>query len=398
MCGEIRGLWLMVPCLAALAAWPLMAAEEKKEPADAPAAEKTNQEKPTEEKPSGEKTTEEKTSEEKKEEEKVDPFIVPEGTPEELVEYIDKVRKTPLENPQMVVKARRALRRAAEHIIAAQPEEKQMTHAVQLKMQLLGDQEQLAGFAEELKEDGHEKYARMVRNFGLQIELAKTERQDPRNQKKAIGDVLRFLEESPPEQADSGLALMAGKMAELTGDNQYASEVYRSAAKAFAAGKDEKLAEFARTLAGTSRRLALLGNEIRIEGRLLDGGTFDWSKYAGKVVLVDFWSTWSGSSVADLSKMKKYYDRYHDKGFDIVGISCDQRLADLEKFVKKRDIPWAIVYGKDKPSPSVAYYGVTDIPTKILVGRDGKVMLLNARGLKLKEELLKLFGPAEKKK
>lgn len=389
---------MMVPCLAALAAWPLMAAEEKKEPADAPAAEKTNQEKPTEEKPSGEKTTEEKTSEEKKEEEKVDPFIVPEGTPEELVEYIDKVRKTPLENPQMVVKARRALRRAAEHIIAAQPEEKQMTHAVQLKMQLLGDQEQLAGFAEELKEDGHEKYARMVRNFGLQIELAKTERQDPRNQKKAIGDVLRFLEESPPEQADSGLALMAGKMAELTGDNQYASEVYRSAAKAFAAGKDEKLAEFARTLAGTSRRLALLGNEIRIEGRLLDGGTFDWSKYAGKVVLVDFWSTWSGSSVADLSKMKKYYDRYHDKGFDIVGISCDQRLADLEKFVKKRDIPWAIVYGKDKPSPSVAYYGVTDIPTKILVGRDGKVMLLNARGLKLKEELLKLFGPAEKKK
>ncbi len=393
MCGAIKGLWLMVLCLAALAAWPLMAAEGKKEPADTPVAEKPNQEKPTDE-----KTTEEKTSGEKKEEKKADPFIVPEGTPEELKSYIEKTRKTRLENPQMVVKARRALGRAAEHIIAAQPEEKEMMYAVQLKMQLLHGREQLAGFVEELKEDGHEKYARLVRNYGLRVELAKTERQDPRNQKKAIRHALRFLEESPPELADRGLALMVGKMAKLTGDNQYASKVYRSAAKAFAASKDEKLVEFAQTLAGTSRRLALPGNEIRIEGRLLDGSTFDWSKYKGKVVLIDFWSTWSGSSVADLRKMKKYYDRYHDKGFDIVGVSCDQRLADLEKFVKKRDIPWAIVYGKDKPSPSVAYYGITDMPTKILVGRDGKVIRLNARGLKLKEELLKLFGPAEEKK
>ncbi len=388
MGGAIKGLWLMVPCLAALAAWPLMAAEGKKEPANAPAAEK----------PTDEKTTEEKTSEKKKEEKKADPFIVPEGTPEELKSYIEKVRKTRLENPQMAVKARQALGRAAEHIIAAQPEEKEMMYAVQLKMQLFSGQEQLAEFVEELKEDGHEKYARLVRNYGLRIELAKTERQDPRNQKKAIGDVLRFLEESPPELADRGLALMAGKMAELTGDNKYASGVYLSTARAFAVGKDEKLAEFARTLAGTSRRLALPGNEIRIEGRLLDGSDFDWSKYKGKVVLVDFWSTWSGSSVADLRKMKKHYDRYHDKGFDIVGVSCDQRLADLEKFVKQRDIPWAIVYGKDKPSPSVAYYGITDIPVKILVGRDGKVIRLNARGLKLKKELLKLFGPAEEKK
>ena len=55
-----------------------------------------------------------------------------------------------------------------------------------------------------------------------------------------------------------------------------------------------------------------------------------------------------------------------------------------------------MVYGKDKPSPTVEYYGITNIPETIIVGRDGKVIMLHARGSKLKGELIKLFGPAEK--
>lgn len=404
MCGAIKGLWLMVPCLAVLAAWPLMAAERKQEPADAPvnkpvekpAAEKPSEQRPVDQKASKQKPAGQKPTDKKAKEPNL--FIVPEGTPEELKTYIKKVRKTRLKTQLRMLKARWAIARAAEHIIAAQPEEKDMTYAVRLKMSLLRDQEQLAKFADELQENGHEKYARMVRNFGLRVELAQVERQEPQNRKKAIENALKFLDELPPDLDDAGLALMAGKMAELTGDNRYASEVYLSAAKSFAVCKDEKLIEFTRTLAGTSRRLALPGNEMMIRGTLLGGGNFDWSKYEGKVVLVDFWTTWSGSSVAGLSKLKKYYDRYHDKGFDIVGISFDQRLADLEQFVQKRDIPWAIVYGNDKPSPSVAYYGIKDKPTKILIGRDGKVIMLKARGLKLKKELLRLFGPAVDKK
>lgn len=406
MHNTIRGLIVMVALSAVSTAWPLSAAEENEKPTQAPVAEelveKPLAEKPAEQPSVGEKPAKKKPAGEQADEKKKpkvpDPFIVPEGTPEELRAFISKIRKTRIKTALMMLKARRAMMRAAEHIIAAQPEEKEMIYAVQLKSQIIANREYLDEFAEQLKEDGFDRYARMVRNIGLQIELAKSERIEPENRKKTIEEVLKFLAESPPDPTDARLALMAGNMAEMTGDDRYASEVYFSAARSFALSKDKELAEFAQTLLGTSRRLALPGNEIEIKGLLLDGEKFDWSKYEGKVVLIDFWSTWSGTSVAELRKIKKYYDRYHDKGFEIVGVSCDKQPEELKKFVAAREIPWPIVYNKDKPSPSVKYYGITKIPTKILVGRDGKVISLNARGQKLKQELIGIFGPAKDKK
>ena len=407
MCGITKGLCWLVPCLAALTALPLPAAEEKREtrPAAAakPDAETASPRKPAEAKPTEANPSEPKQKLKKptlpKKGDTPDPFVVPEGTPPELAEYINKVRRTRLSNMQMLMKLRIALYRAAEQIIAAQAGEKEMTLAVQIKMQLMPDPEHLAEFTAELKSLGQERYARMVRNFGLMIDLAKAEEEKGlKEQKAAIESAVRFLNEAVPHEEDARLALMAGKLAEMTGDSQYASKVYRSAAKPLALCKDEKLAEIGRTLAGISRRLALPGSEIKIEGRLVGGGDFDWSRYKGKVVLVNFWSTYNGSSVAELSKLKKYYERYRAQGLEIVGVSCDQRLADLEKFVQERNIPWAVVYGKDKPSPTVEHYGITNIPETIVVGRDGKVIMLHARGSKLKGELIKLFGPAEERK
>jgi len=123
-----------------------------------------------------------------------------------------------------------------------------------------------------------------------------------------------------------------------------------------------------------------------------------WDALKGTVVVLEFWATWCGPCVQEIPNMKKNYELYHDKGFEIVGLSCDHKLEDLEKFVKERKIPWAIVFGDGKPSPTVSYYGIMGIPTMILVGKDGKVLSLNARGEELNKELEKLLGPVEEKK
>jgi len=367
-----KGVWLLALCLVTTVAWPVLAAEEGKKSGDAPAAEKSDVE--------------------------VDPFVVPDGAPKELMEYIKKLVSTPIKSADAMAKTRESILKAAEKILAAKPSDEEMEFAVQAKMNMLKDPEKLAAFAEELKKAGREKFARQVRGFAMQLELRGSSVASPEKLKVLVNKVVKFLKEAPPQPSEVMLAFTAGRLAEATDDNQFATDAYSSFAKIFTASDNAKLKELAQMFEGVVRRLNLLGNEITIEGVLLGGEKFDWSKYAGKVVLVDFWATWCGPCVGEIPSMKKCYELYHDKGFDIVGLSCDRNLADLEKFVKEKEIPWAIVYGDGKPSPTVSYYGIMGIPTMILVGKDGKVVSLSARGEDLKKELEKLLGPVEEKK
>lgn len=364
---------LTILFLVVIIAWPVSAGEDKKASSDKPA---------------------EKIAE------KIDPFAVPDAEPKKLADFIKKTAPS-LRDADKREKARAAIIKAAEKILASKTKKAtaaEMAIAVQAKMNMLQDGKQLAAFAEELKKDGREDLARLVRSFAMQLTLRQAAVAGPEKVKAAIGEAVKFIEATPPQSSDMGVALMAGQLAERSGDNDLAIKTYRALAKAFAASKDAQMAEFTKMLEGVVRRMELLGNPMKIEGKLLGGTAFDWSKYKGKVVLVGFWATWGGPCVAEIPNMKKYYKFYHDKGFDIVGISCDNNLADLENFVKEKKIPWPIVFGDGVPSPTVTYYGIITIPTMVLVGKDGKVVSLNARGDNLKKELAKLLGPMEEKK
>ena len=84
---------------------------------------------------------------------------------------------------------------------------------------------------------------------------------------------------------------MTGQIAELQGDNAYAMEIYRDLEQNLQrAARTNSLAEFGKRLEGVVRRLSLLGNKMQLEGKLLSGEDFDFSKYQGKVVLIDFWA------------------------------------------------------------------------------------------------------------
>jgi thiol-disulfide isomerase/thioredoxin len=368
---------------------------DQAKPDEKTAGDKSGQEKP-EEKSAGDKTGQEKPGQEKPAA-KPDPYVVPDGTPKELVQYIKKLLPTPVHSAAEMTKKRQALVQAAEKVLAGRPEEADLDFAVQIKLQLL-ELKKWTEFAEQLKKDGRGKQARWVRGIQMQVDLQNAARGGPLKLKKMLAEAAQFLQEEPPQQSDVLVAGLAGKLAEDTRDYQLTAETYRQSAKAFAVSKDEKLLEYSKLFEGIARRYDLPGNEIKVEGKLPDGQPFDWTRYKGKVVLVNFWASWDGTSVADLSKLQKLYDAYNAKGFDIVSVSCDHRAADLQKFLKEKKLSWAVVYGGDKPGPTPAYYGVQKVPLNILVGRDGKVITLEARGLKLKTELATLFGPLEEPK
>ncbi len=148
-------------------------------------------------------------------------------------------------------------------------------------------------------------------------------------------------------------------------------------------------------MAGSARRIRLPGHPMQIEGTHLDGGPFDPQTLAGKVVLVDLWATWCGPCLEEIPNIRAQYEKYHAQGFEVVAISLDDYREDLDAFLAERTLPWPILFsGKGMEDPVARRYGINGIPQLILIGRDGNVISVTARGERLGELLAGQF-PAE---
>ncbi|HJS50433.1 MAG TPA: TlpA disulfide reductase family protein [Pyrinomonadaceae bacterium] len=119
-----------------------------------------------------------------------------------------------------------------------------------------------------------------------------------------------------------------------------------------------------------------------------EGRPRKFSEYKGKVVLIDFWATWCGPCLADIPKLKRLFEKYKGDGFEILGLNSetigDEDASDPEfakeaavrakQIVKTRGVNW--IQGDSKTSLPVAVniFDVKALPTKILIGRDGKII------------------------
>jgi thiol-disulfide isomerase/thioredoxin len=183
---------------------------------------------------------------------------------------------------------------------------------------------------------------------------------------------------------------------EYGGNAPEAITVYRELGAMLAKSSDEAIARTGAQMEGAARRLGLVGQPMEISGTEMDGTKFDWARLRGKVVLVDFWATWCGPCLGELPNVRENYRAYHNKGFEVVGISLDRDRAALEKFLADEQNPWIILHDGDWKDNAVAtYYGVMGIPTVILVDQEGKVVSTRARGPELGKLLEQLLGPPE---
>ncbi|MCL2005720.1 MAG: TlpA family protein disulfide reductase [Planctomycetaceae bacterium] len=139
------------------------------------------------------------------------------------------------------------------------------------------------------------------------------------------------------------------------------------------------------------KTLELLGEKITLTSTTLDGKPFDLNDLQGKVVLLEFWATWCLPCRHAIPELKQRYDEFHSRGFEIVGISIDKG-EDREKLVAliaSEQLPWIQLH-----DPSSEFfrklYG-TAIPYCLLLDREGKVVLLPARGERLKRKLEEMF-------
>lgn len=123
-----------------------------------------------------------------------------------------------------------------------------------------------------------------------------------------------------------------------------------------------------------------------------DGKELNLARFKGKVLLVDFWATWCPPCRAEVPNLVKVYKEYNPKGFEIVGISFDEKREDFDKYIEENAMPWPQYFdGKGWQNEVGPTYGIQSIPTMYLLDKDGKVVTTDLRGEKLEEELAKLI-------
>jgi thiol-disulfide isomerase/thioredoxin len=155
-------------------------------------------------------------------------------------------------------------------------------------------------------------------------------------------------------------------------------------------------ADIERSIEDFEKRAAILGKPIALDGlKTMDGQPLDWSKFKGKVVLVDIWATWCGPCIGEFPNMKSIYTQFKDKGFEIVGVSVDEEAAELQAFMQKDPLPWTVAISSDPAkigfeTPVAKDLGVTAIPFLVLVDRAGNVVGMHKRGKALEQAVAEL--------
>ncbi|MGZ3861767.1 MAG: redoxin family protein [Bacteroidia bacterium] len=124
----------------------------------------------------------------------------------------------------------------------------------------------------------------------------------------------------------------------------------------------------------------------------MDGKPLKLSSLRGKVVLIDFWASWCGPCRKENPNVVNVYKKFHSKGFEILGVSVDDKADKWKEAVAKDGLPWIHVSDlQGWNNEAVLMYGVDAIPFTVLLDKEGKIIAKGLRGAKLEEKLEEIF-------
>ena len=125
-----------------------------------------------------------------------------------------------------------------------------------------------------------------------------------------------------------------------------------------------------------------------------DGRVRKLSDLRGNIVMIDFWASWCRPCRMENPNVVKLYQKYHSKGFEIYSVSLDKNKADWLRAIDQDNLVWPnhVSDLNGWTSSGGAAYGITSVPSTVLVDREGRIIARNLRGTELANKLREIFG------
>jgi peroxiredoxin len=127
---------------------------------------------------------------------------------------------------------------------------------------------------------------------------------------------------------------------------------------------------------------AMGGEETNLSGQAaqdfmltdLEGNSVSLSQFRGKVVVLDFWATWCPPCREEMPELESAYNKYREKGVEVVAVSTDDSKEPVESFVKQNNITFIVLHAPAEKMASIdQFYKITSIPRVLVIDREGTI-------------------------